>query len=168
MTTVFILLEKLYRYLLRLTQNSAVAEDIAQETYLRWLTQEKTPPPPPPVPPDMRRAWMYRTARNLAMDHFRTTKRQREGQVHWFARAEARIMESPEITAQRKEEMETLLKKIQELSPRHQEAVRLKFQEKLTYDEIAAVLDVPRTTVAWLLHESISFLRKEMGERVNR
>lgn len=163
MTTVFNLLEKLHRYVLRLTQNAAVAEDIVQETYLRWVDQEMKAATP--IPRDQQRAWMYCAARNMAMDYFRTVKIEREGQAEWFARAAARVDENPEITAQRKEEMELLLEKLQQLSPRHQEAVRLKFQEKLSYDEIATVLAVPRTTVAWLLHEAVCSLREQLGMR---
>lgn len=158
--TVFNLLEKLHRYVLRLTQNAAVAEDVVQETYLRWIAVEKRADAPS-IPKEMQRAWMYRTARNLTMDHFRTTKRERDGQSEWYSRAAAtKVDENPAITAERKEEMEILLERLQQLSPRHQEAVRLKFQEKLTYDEIAAVLAVPRTTVAWLLHEAVCSLRE--------
>ena len=52
--------------------------------------------------------------------------------------------------------------KLNDLSPRHQEAIRLKFQEGLTYAEIAKIMNIPRTTVAWLLRESIEKLRKEL------
>jgi RNA polymerase sigma factor (sigma-70 family) len=47
------------------------------------------------------------------------------------------------------------------LSARHREVLRLKFQEGLKYAEIADVLGEPVTTVAWLIHEAVSLLRKE-------
>jgi len=52
--------------------------------------------------------------------------------------------------------------KINDLSPRHREVLRLKFQEGLKYAEIAEVLGESVATVGWLLHEAIAMLRKEM------
>ena len=158
---IFRLIENIQRYVLRLTQNPAIAEDVAQETYLRWITHKKDKKP---IPEEMLRAWMYRTARNLTMDHFRREKTGKEKQADWWEYAvSGRLPEDPGTSAQRKEEMEQLLARLGELSPRHQEAVRLKFQEKLSYDEIAAVLGEPRTTVAWLLHEAICKLRERFN-----
>jgi len=52
--------------------------------------------------------------------------------------------------------------KLNDLSPRHREAIRLKFQEDLTYAEIAKTIKEPTTTVAWLLRDAIEKLRKEL------
>jgi RNA polymerase sigma-70 factor (ECF subfamily) len=53
--------------------------------------------------------------------------------------------------------------KMNELSPRHREVLRLKFQEGLKYAEIANVLGEPVTTVAWLIHEAVQKLRTELS-----
>ena len=160
--TIFDILNQVQNYVLRLTQNPSVAEDILQETYLRWLTNQKSGKNT--VPAEKIRAWIYRTARNLAMDYFRQKKKSKDGEAGWFERALARgIADGPETTVERKEEMEHLLKQLERLPAKHQEAVRLKFQERLSYDEIAEVLGEPRTTVAWILHEAVCKLRKAMG-----
>ena len=57
---------RLYRYLLRLTANPAVAEDLFQETWLKVITRIHRY--------DERRAfepWLFSVARNLAIDHLR-------------------------------------------------------------------------------------------------
>lgn len=62
--------EGLFRYLVRLTGDSDLAEDVAQETFVRLV--EKTP--------DNKgiRAWLYRVATNLVRDHSRVSRRRVE------------------------------------------------------------------------------------------
>jgi RNA polymerase sigma-70 factor (ECF subfamily) len=69
---------------------------------------------------------------------------------------------NPVSITERKEEIEMIQQKINRLSNRHREVLRLKFQEGLKYAEIADVLGEPVTTVAWLIHEAITTLRKEL------
>jgi len=71
----------------------------------------------------------------------------------------------PGILTEKKEILTMIQQKINDLSPRHREVLRLKFQEGLKYTEIAEVLGETVTTIAWLLHEAISLLRKEVGVR---
>jgi len=53
-------------YALRLSGDVELAQDIAQEVFLRRQTQKD-------IHND--RAWAYRTARNLVIDHFRKHRR---------------------------------------------------------------------------------------------
>jgi RNA polymerase sigma-70 factor (ECF subfamily) len=71
----------------------------------------------------------------------------------------------PVILPERKEITTMIQQKINDLSPRHREVLRLKFQEGLKYAEIAEVLGESVNTIAWLLHEAIAILRKEIGVR---
>jgi RNA polymerase sigma-70 factor (ECF subfamily) len=71
---------------------------------------------------------------------------------------------SPIILAERKEINDMIQQKINDLSPRHREVLRLKFQEGLKYAEIAEVIGESVNTVAWLLHEAIAMLRKHFTE----
>src|SRR6266566_6883247 len=59
---------RLYRYLLRLTGNTAVAEDLFQETWLKMITHIHRYDERRPFEP-----WLYSVARNLAIDHLRKT-----------------------------------------------------------------------------------------------
>ena len=141
------------RYVLRLVRRSALAEDLTQETFLRWMESGRS------VPLENRRAWLYRTARNLVYDHFRREKCWTDIQnaltYHRTSDASDDLLDSLE----KKETQTMLLSKLNDLPPRQREAVRLKFQEKLTYDEIAQVMGESRSTVGWLLHEALTKLR---------
>ena len=57
-----------------------------------------------------------------------------------------------------------LLQKIDQLPLRHREAVRLKFQEELTYEEIAEVLGISRAGVGRILSEAIRKLREMLND----
>ena len=57
------------RYLTRLVGNSDTARDLAQETFLR-ATRASAPSDEP-----AQRAWVFRIARNLALNHLRDTSR---------------------------------------------------------------------------------------------
>lgn len=73
----------LHGYLCRLTHNSATADEILQETYIRLLNL-------PPFDEAARKAYLYKTATNLLRDRWRKAKREKkwwewgvaEGQVH--------------------------------------------------------------------------------------
>lgn len=64
--------QELLAYLTKRTENTSTAEDIAQEAFLRalchWNTLE-------PLSNSQRRAWLYRTAKNIMIDLFRQNKR---------------------------------------------------------------------------------------------
>lgn len=56
-------------YLSRLTGNAALAEDLMQESFYRMMRAEM-----PPMDEAQRKSYLYRTATNLARDHFRGRK----------------------------------------------------------------------------------------------
>jgi len=148
------LYQAVLRYALRLLGDEDFAQDVAQEVFLRRQTRENV---------QNERAWAYRTARNLAIDHFR--KQGRRGPVEELPDSlpDESTRFRPLQQAEQKEQTEMLHDKLNNLSPRHREAVRLKFQEGLTYAEIAQVMNETVTTVGWLLHDAIQKLRRELA-----
>lgn len=63
--------DELRRFLCGRTQDYAAAEDIVQETFLRAMGHETALAK---MQPSQCRAWLYRTAKNLAVDRFRRMK----------------------------------------------------------------------------------------------
>ena len=57
----------LFRYLHRLTGDADIAEDIAQEAFVRLLKQS--------LPEDEVRPWLFTVAMNLVRDHARKVER---------------------------------------------------------------------------------------------
>src|SRR5215212_8498445 len=62
----------LWSYLFRLTGNDAAADDLLQKTFFRFLRAN-----PALSSEEHQRRWLFRTATNLAFDHFREIKRER-------------------------------------------------------------------------------------------
>lgn len=61
--------QSVYRYLRRRLPDKAHAEDLTQETFLRFLQS-----PPPVSDPAPVRAWLLRVAHNLVVDHYRAQR----------------------------------------------------------------------------------------------
>ena len=151
MTSEDALYDAIRRYAARLLSDHEAGKDIAQEVFLRFEQQRETVVNP--------QAWAYKTARNLVVDQYRKNKTEA---LPDDLPAEATKFD-PVILAERKEIHNMIQQKINDLSPRHREVLRLKFQEGLKYTEIAEVLGESVNTIAWLLHEAIAMLRKEMA-----
>ena len=66
-------------------------------------------------------------------------------------------------TIERRETEDHLLQLVAELSDNQQEVVRLKFQENLSYREIADVTGLSVSNVGFLLHTAVMKLRERMG-----
>ena len=148
-------------YAVRLTGDSAWADDLVQETYLRFLQVKEG------IQPSSQRAWLYRTARNLFIDQFRRQKRTRKIQD---------VMKSdilPDMNQQRSSQPHHALEQeesygevfdaVDLLPVRQREVILLKFQQGLSYDEISQITGDTKTTIGWLLHEAITKLRKKLN-----
>ena len=147
--------DAIYHYAARLLTDLEAGKDIAQEVFLRLEQQRESIKNP--------KTWAYKTARNLVIDQYRKSGRTTELTDDLPADA-ARF--NPVILAERKEISTMIQQKINDLSPRHREVLRLKFQEGLRYAEIAEVIGESVATVGWLLHEAIAQLRKTFTEPV--
>jgi RNA polymerase sigma-70 factor (ECF subfamily) len=145
------LYDAIRRYAARLLSDPDAGKDIAQEVFLRLEQNRETVIEP--------KTWAYKTARNLVIDQYRRSGRTTE--LPDDLPADATCF-NPVILAERKETFMMIQQKIDDLSPKYREVLRLKFQEGLKYTEIAEVLGESVSTIARLLHEAITMLRKEL------
>ncbi len=147
--------------LLRMVRAPALAEDLAQETLIKAYRAIATF--------DRSRqfsSWLFKIAHNTAIDHLRknrpptvpleTTEGDRMDPLALLAEPESR---SPEARARGRDLAEALQEALMTLRPDYREAVLLRFQQGLPYDEIADILDLPLGTVKTHLHRA----RKQMA-----
>jgi RNA polymerase sigma-70 factor (ECF subfamily) len=152
---------RLYRYLLRLTANPAVAEDLFQETWLKVITRIHRYDDRRPFEP-----WLFSVARNLAIDHLRKASPEsldepsESGETR-IARLGADEPGSLERLLER-ERRGLLERKLEELPALYREALSLRFEEEMTFEEIAEVLSAPVSTVKSRVQRALSTLRKRM------
>ena len=134
--------DALLRFLTRRLGNSALAEDLAQETWLRAARADGTVAVANPA------GYLFRIAANLARDHRRHADHRVEVQAEEsVVAAVADPGPSPEAAARHREELARLARAVDGLSPRCREVFILAKVEGLTYGAIAARLGIARTTV---------------------
>lgn len=144
------------RFAYRITGDLAEAEDIRQTVFLQMLER----PPAFWRDENRLRAWMYRCVSNAAISSIR--KRQRRSKsldllkgVHAGLQAD-----DPAETVARSEEKYRLGAAMMELSPRERELLALRFDEDLSFSEIAAVVRRPLSTVKAQTNKAIDRLRQ--------
>lgn len=144
-------------YLYRLSGGDrALAEDLAQEVFLRVLrsiTQYRYPYPFKP--------WLYQIATNLARDHFKRA----ESRYVVAMPDDAALFPSesqPEDTFLCSAEAQSVAEAIQSLPLHQREAVVLRYYQELSLAEIADVLTIPLGTVKSRLSLGIQHLREKL------
>ena len=143
----------------RLVRDRALAEDLAQEAFVRAFARLKTFDP-------QRRfsAWFFQVLHNVAVDYLRrrrieTTSLDAVETGGHAARSVTDPGPSPEAEAERRALGAALDAALTSLRADYREAVILRYQEGLTVQEVASVLEVPEGTVKTYLHRA----RKELA-----
>jgi RNA polymerase sigma-70 factor (ECF subfamily) len=151
--------DRIYSYLHVSVGNRHDAEDLTTQTFLKMLESigkfrwQSAP----------FSAWLFRIAHNLAMDHFRASKRwQPEEEVpepppDEATSAEARALES----IGRK----TMLELIDELSHEQQQVLTLKFVFNFGNAEAATILGKSEGAIKSLQHRALGALEKQIAKR---
>lgn len=145
----------LLRYARSLTDNLERARDGVQETFLR-LARARYADVAHKIPP-----WLYRVCRSRIIDMAR-----KEGQMTVLDEAAAPEPEShdPARAAERADSAAQALALLSTLPGKEREVVRLKFQNDMSYKEIAEVTDLSVSHVGVLLHNALRRLRTQMHE----
>lgn len=150
----------LQRFLTQKTNCPEAAADLVQEIYLR-LPQLK----PVPVSELKIRAWLFRVATNIAIDYFRTAKRQSELLYEYAAdRDNGNINPSPEQTILQLDQLLQLQSALAELPPFCTEVLYLSRIEGLTHQAIADRLGISISWVEKQLVRALDHCRKTMDD----
>lgn len=146
-----------YHYLLRLTGDSALAEDLLQETFVAaWRGAASFEGRAAP------RTWLLGIARRQAHNVLR---RKGADPLDTPAAHALRAPDGdPENAALAAAERDSLLAAIARLSPIHREAIALAFAEGLSTHEIAQVVGAPVNTVKSRLRDAKRALRAMLGD----
>ena len=150
--------DRIYSYLHVSVGNKHDAEDLTTQTFLKMLEKIGT----------FRwqsapfSAWLFRIAHNLAMDHFRASRR-------W--QPEEEVPEPPgeeepsaELMAMQTIGRESMLKLIDRLSPEQQQVLTLKFVFGFSNGEAATILGKTEGAVKSLQHRALVSLQKQIAQ----
>jgi len=130
----------LHSYARRVLGNAAHADDIVQESYLRFLRM-----PAIVEDPSERRALLFRIASNLIVDHWRKRRWETE------ARTDAPEVGRPDPDASLRIDMERTFER---LSPQQRQLMWLAYVEGMDHREIASALGLGARSVRVLLHRA--------------
>jgi RNA polymerase sigma-70 factor (ECF subfamily) len=162
----------LVNFLYRMVRDSAVAEDLAQEVFLRVYRARKDYAPSAKFT-----TWMFRIATNLALNSVRDNRyRQSEismDQVVSVGDDKHQTMEVRDLTptveqvlvARSRSEM--ILRAIDALPEKQRAAVLLHKYQELDYDEIARILGCSESALKSLLFRAYETLRTALAPILN-
>jgi RNA polymerase sigma-70 factor (ECF subfamily) len=151
--------DRIYGYLHVSVGNRHDAEDLTTQTFLKMLESigkfrwQSAP----------FSAWLFRIAHNLAMDHFRATKRwQPEEEVPEPAADESTSAEAGALESMGQKSMFEL---IEDLSPEQQQVLTLKFVFNFANAEAATILGKTEGAIKSLQHRALVSLQKQLENR---
>jgi RNA polymerase sigma-70 factor (ECF subfamily) len=149
--------DALLRFLTRRVGSAVLAEDLAQETWVRAASGDGTGAIENP------RSYLFRIASNLALDHRRHTSHRIEVEGADLGRTIPDPQPSPEAVALHRDELQRLIAAVQRLSPRCRTVFILAKFEGLTYLEIASRLGISRNTVVTHMVTALAALEREVS-----
>jgi RNA polymerase sigma-70 factor (ECF subfamily) len=146
---------RLTSYATRLLGDSAAAEDVVQETFLRaWTRIETFDADRDPAP------WLYTVARNLCIE----TMRARNKCITVEELPESEHDQDPAAPLERAHERHTVRRALASLTSRHREVLVLRDVEGMEYEHLAARLGVSEPTARAVLFRA----RKSLREQIQR
>lgn len=149
----------LLTYANRLVKDTAQAEDLVQEAFIRMRTAAAT------TIFDEPSAYLYRIVRNLALDlqrHLTFEGRHEVSGVDELAAEVADALPSPEVAAAARQEFRNLLKALDELPPRTRIALEMHRLGGFKLREIAAHLGISVSTAQALVAEGVEYCQNRI------
>ena len=148
--------DRIYSYLHMSVGSRHDAEDLTTQTFVkmleaigrfRWRSAPFS-------------AWLFRIAHNLAMDHFRASRRcQPEEEIVESLQGEESSAEDEALASLGQASM---LELIERLSPDQRQVLTLKFVFRFSNGEVASILDKSEGAVKSLQHRALASLQKHV------
>ncbi|MFN0036890.1 MAG: sigma-70 family RNA polymerase sigma factor [Saprospiraceae bacterium] len=147
------LLDAVYGFSYRLTSNRAQAEDLVQETFMKaWRFIDRY------TAETNAKAWLFRICRNAFINEWRSRKT--EPRTRDIDDPSLRLLPVAELPRNDRMGDEVMLA-VNALSANFRTVVLLDLED-FTYEEIAAILDIPIGTVRSRLHRARNVLAKRL------
>ncbi len=141
---------KLIAYAQKIVCSEDLARDICQEVFVKLITR-----PPLTLQNGFLAPWLFRVARNLAIDMWRRRRFEVTGEE---LPEEPQGGTMPFMSMTREHDIALLRKLIRKLPEKYRQVVELRVYAEMPYRDIAATLNVPQGTALWCYHESIRLL----------
>ena len=159
-------------FMYRMVHNQAVAEELAQEVFLRVYRSRQTYRAEAKFT-----TWLYRIATNLGVNHARDTKHERAAQTIYLDQPDPETGTTPDVADMhpgaeeemvKDERMRAIRKHVMALPERQRTAVLMHKYQGLDYKEIGAVLRLSESATKSLLFRAYQTLRERLKEFVDQ
>ena len=144
----------LIRYAAGITGDVEQARDVVQDTFLKLCGAKRE------SVNGRLSAWLYTVCRNRALDVWRREKRRARVET---ANARDGVFEHPAFEPE--EPYASVLRLIGTLPENQREALRLKYQDGLSYKEISQVTGLSVSNVGFLIHSGVKRVREQINVR---
>ena len=144
----------LFYFLRRMLRDESQTWDALQKTWLSVLAN-----PPSEGNGRSLKVWLFRVARNCALNHLRDERRHDSHEMCGQSEIEE---PTPRFDSSDAEEIHVAL---DQLEQRDREVLTLHFLESLSTRELAEVLEIPQGTVKWRLHVAKKNLRTILEQK---
>ena len=160
----------IFHFLFRMVHNQAIAEELAQEVFLRVYRSRQS------YRAEARfSTWLYRIATNLAVNHARDTKYERAARNVYLDAPDEQTGATPDVADDepsveqrllREERMKAIRTHVMALPERQRMAVLMHKYQGLDYREIGEVLRLSESATKSLLFRAYQTLRGTLKEFV--
>jgi RNA polymerase sigma-70 factor, ECF subfamily len=159
-------------FMYRMVHNQAVAEELAQDVFLRVYRSRETYRAEAKFT-----TWLYRIATNLGVNHARDTKHERSAQTIYLDQPDQETGTTPDVADSRPgaedemvrdERMRAIRKHVMALPERQRTAVLMHKYQGLDYKEIGAVLHLSESATKSLLFRAYQTLRERLRDFVDQ
>jgi RNA polymerase sigma-70 factor (ECF subfamily) len=153
-------------FMFRMVHNQAVAEELAQEVFLRIYRSRETYRAEAKFS-----TWLYRIATNLGVNHARDTKHERTASTVYLDEPDSDTGSTPDVADMtpsvetsmlRRERMKAIRQCVLELPERQKMAVLMHKYEEMDYRQIGEVLKLSESATKSLLFRAYQTLREKL------
>src|SRR3954463_2116515 len=146
----------LLQFATRITGDRERARDVVQETFMKFQRNGASKNPEPAT-------WLFTVCRNGALNVCRKEKRMMFLDEQ-LIELQADEQPMPFERIEHREAAGFLMKILATLPPRQQEVLQLKFQNGLSYQQIAEITKTTANNVGVLIHTALKTLREKYGQ----
>jgi RNA polymerase sigma-70 factor (ECF subfamily) len=157
-------------FMFRMVHNQAVAEELAQEVFLRIYRSRET------YRAEARfSTWLYRIATNLGVNHARDTRHERSASTIYLDEPDSETGTTPDVADStpsaeanilRRERMKAIRQHVMALPERQKTAVLMHKYEGMDYRQIGEVLKLSESATKSLLFRAYQTLREKLKDFV--
>jgi RNA polymerase sigma-70 factor (ECF subfamily) len=153
--------DRVYRTALAIVRDSAVAEDILQDCFLKVYANAQRIDTDRPLAP-----WLYRVTVNLSYTWLSRGSNRRTPLDHVIDRLVSPMKQAPDQLTEQTELRQNVRKAIGDLSLDQRVVIVLYYLNNLSLHDIAEILDLPVGTVKSRLYYARENLRGKLGPNV--